>query len=1560
MDTDNSMQDASGQGRAVPVSVAVRLRQRAHSKKNKKEKPPCVECSPDAATIISTGDAIARSSFTFDYAFNPETITQDIFQACVQPLVEACVKDNIHSALLLHGPGRIKRELAGPDGLAALAIGAVMQSVSVGLISSTWSSSPSSSSSSRSVRASAVRVAGQEMSDLVSGGGLDGDGAAIAPRPNVPAVNWPEGAEDVVVKEANELMVLFDRALALRKEKDTKEDKSSSALLLITVQVSNDAGTRVGTLLIADLARSDSEPDSHDNNMAAFKDVIKHLSATRKATTAPPYASSPLTLLLSHALGGPCRTLVLLHANAAAKAQADTMELLRFCTRVKQVMNYPTVNEIAKQLTVLRRLVKVPAPGALVPCPICTEPLDEQGDARCPSCRAPYGLQPTFNVDASDVAERANLVPERILDSHHQQGVTYYLLKWRGLSDAASTWEPEAAVRGGTDASTLIAQYEAARAAMVLQQTGKKAPPSLYNSAINNNNNPHNNHPSAVWYPPELAAVSAINPHTLPPQAFHHGPIWRQPGAPPSAISVSVLPPAPSIHNQHYPNNTNTHAAHALRVQATSGWSNIAPPNPNMYQTSIIGGTIHKVDAYGGVGGGGGGPGGSRVKVDDIDDGDEEGGNARILTVKRAMPASLTAPYRISLMLRLAALIGFLYWRISNPNPAAYALWGISSACSQPLLPSAQLISPLPCQVWFGMAWLLDQAPKLSPVYRVTYTDRLPRDASLLPAVDIVITTADPSKEPPITTANTVLSCMAMRYPAGKLAIYVTDDAASKWVFDTIAETVRFARVWVPFAHRYNVEPRAPEMYFSNVKGVRRGAPSSPRARAEQDSARRLVHAAYDKFKSRVAALGELANAADNNDSDYYQGWPGRDRRDHDPIVQVFHHPGEDEDKDCVLPYVVYIAREKRLGFMHHKKAGSANAAVRASALITNGQFLMNLDCDHYVHNSDALREAMCILLDPVVGDSIGYVQFPQRFDAIDRSDRYANHNIVFYEAGMKGLDGVQGPFYIGTGCVFRRKALYGATPDHLPKSRDCLCCCCFGGGRRRKEEEERAKARKNEAAAHAADAHVLAADHLAIVLASRTRANNNSNFNQATRVPSTTAKRLGLLPSLVRSVAQVEGSALPKPSKRRSTLAPIPPQSPRTVLTDVATAIACDYEDQSEWGKEIGWLYGSVTEDVVTGYLLHSRGWRSAYCNPSRPAFKGTAPINLADRLHQLLRWATGSVEIFFSRRNALLCGGGSRLKLAQRLAYINVCVYPFTGIILLLYTLLPPVCLMANRFIMPAVNLEAVIFYLCFFLTVFASALLELRWSGVSIDAWWRTEQFWIIAGISAHVAGFALALTLTQCEFVDLYTRTDVTLAHMHNLTLTVSRYAKLELHHTYAQHTDTLTLSTMVPSPGVIQGVMKAVAGVDIEFRLTAKGNEHDDDDFDSTNPRENSAELYKFRFTWLIVVPVTVMLLNILGIVAGFATAITGGNWAELAGKVIFSLWVLIHMYPFAKVSRAFWQRDVSHARQHYQNDSLLQGLMGKRSRPPTIVIIWSLLITVVFAGAWVLVFRRND
>lgn len=60
----------------------------------------------------------------------------------------------------------------------------------------------------------------------------------------------------------------------------------------------------------------------------------------------------------------------------------------------------------------------------------------------------------------------------------------------------------------------------------------------------------------------------------------------------------------------------------------------------------------------------------------------------------------------------------------------------------------------------------------------------------------------------------------------------------------------------------------------------------------------------------------------------------------------------------------------------------------------------------------------------------------------------------------MKGLDGIQGPIYVGTGCVFRRQAFYGYDAPITKKlpTRTCNCwpnwCCCSGKRNKKKGDK--------------------------------------------------------------------------------------------------------------------------------------------------------------------------------------------------------------------------------------------------------------------------------------------------------------------------------------------------------------------------------------------------------------------------------------------------------------------------------------------------------------------------
>ncbi|XP_004301655.1 PREDICTED: cellulose synthase-like protein D3 [Fragaria vesca subsp. vesca] len=851
----------------------------------------------------------------------------------------------------------------------------------------------------------------------------------------------------------------------------------------------------------------------------------------------------------------------------------------------------------------------------------------------------------------------------------------------------------------------------------------------------------------------------------------------------------------------------------------------------------------------------------------------------RPLTRKLNISAAILSPYRLLIFIRMVVLGLFLQWRIRNPNEDAVWLWAMSVVC----------------EVWFAISWLLDQLPKLCPINRITNLDVLkekfetpslsnPTGKSDLPGIDIFVSTADPEKEPPLVTANTILSILAADYPVEKLACYVSDDGGALLTFEAMAEAASFANLWVPFCRKHNIEPRNPESYFSLKRD-----PYKNKVRQDFVRDRRRVKREYDEYKVRINGLpdsirrrSDAYNARDEmkamklgraigNDEAVDKikipkatwmadgtHWPGtwafpapeHSRGDHASIMQVMLKPPSDEplkgttvdsnsmdlsEVDIRLPMLVYVSREKRPGYDHNKKAGAMNALVRASAVMSNGPFILNLDCDHYIYNSQALREGMCFMMDRG-GDRISYVQFPQRFEGIDPSDRYANHNTVFFDVNMRALDGIQGPVYVGTGCLFRRTALYGFDP---PRVKDRNGCCC--GGRNKKSKSS----------------VVSDPDSQTIELGD---CDDDNEMNAI--IP----KRFGNSSFLVESiqVAEFQGRPLADHPSLKNGRPPGALTFPRELLdastvAEAISVISCWYEDKTEWGQRIGWIYGSVTEDVVTGYRMHNRGWRSVYCVTKRDAFRGTAPINLTDRLHQVLRWATGSVEIFFSRNNALFAS--SKMKFLQRIAYLNVGMYPFTSFFLIVYCFLPALSLISGQFIVQTLNITFLVYLLGITVTLILLAVLEIKWSGIELEEWWRNEQFWLIGGTSAHLAA--------------------------------------------------------------VLQGLLKVIAGIEISFTLTSKsGGDDIDDEF---------VDLYIFKWTSLMIPPITIMMTNLIGIAIAVCRTVYSviPQWSKLLGGVFFSFWVLAHLYPFAK------------------------GLMGRRGKTPTIVFVWSGLTAITISLLWV-------
>ncbi|KAL6896796.1 hypothetical protein ACP4OV_007368 [Aristida adscensionis] len=658
------------------------------------------------------------------------------------------------------------------------------------------------------------------------------------------------------------------------------------------------------------------------------------------------------------------------------------------------------------------------------------------------------------------------------------------------------------------------------------------------------------------------------------------------------------------------------------------------------------------------------------------------GGRRRPLLFRnKRVKRRILYPYRFLIFTRLIAVILFFVWRLENNISDVKWLWALS----------------VTGDVWFGFSWLLNQLPRFSPMKSIPNLTALkqrydlPDGSSSLPGIDVFVTTANPVDEPILYTMNSILSILATDYPLEKFTCYLSDDAGALIHYEALVETSKFAALWVPFCRKHSVEPRAPESYFE-LKAQSNNS-STPEdflydhrvVRKEYDDFKVRIDMLFDTVRQRSDAYNALNSEGETKATWMADGvqWPGtwldpaekHMKGHHAPIIQIVleqpshipqlgpsasvSNPVDLSSIDVRLPMLVYVSREKHPSYDHQKKAGAMNVQLRVSALLSNAPFIINFDCDHYINNSKAFRAAMCFLLDPREGENTAFVQFPQRFDNVDPTDRYCNHNRVFFDGTMLALNGLQGPSYLGTGCMFRRTALYGIGPPHR---------------------------RAND-----------------ILIKANNIFGNSTSFLESIPISDNQDR-----PIMVQPLGEL-------------------------TTAEVMNVMSCAYEVGTCWGRGIGWIYNIATEDVATGFRVHRQGWFSRHCAIEPAAFRGTAPINLSERLLQIMRWSGGSLEMFFSHNNPLLAGGW--LHPLQRVAYLNMTIYPVTSIFIVVYGLCPVMWLFPEEFYIQRPFTRYVLYLILVILMIHMIGAFEIKWAGITWTDWWRNEQFFMIGATSAY---------------------------------------------------------------------------------------------------------------------------------------------------------------------------------------------------------------------------------
>ncbi|KAL2523792.1 Cellulose synthase-like protein E1 [Abeliophyllum distichum] len=543
-------------------------------------------------------------------------------------------------------------------------------------------------------------------------------------------------------------------------------------------------------------------------------------------------------------------------------------------------------------------------------------------------------------------------------------------------------------------------------------------------------------------------------------------------------------------------------------------------------------------------------------------------------------------------------------------------------------------------EVLFGLYWIITQSVRWNVVYRYPFKDTLSRRyEDKLPAIDIFVCTADPILEPPSMAINTVLSVMAYNYPPEKLSVYLSDDGGSELTFYALLEASKFSKYWIPFCKKFAVEPRSPEAYFALNVDLNDSVFAQ-----EWSSIKKL----YEDMKTRIVSAVEkgcLSNEIKGQHKGFSEWNSKVTKKDHQSIVQILiegWNPNAVDIDGNPLPTLVYLSREKKPQYAHNFKAGAMNVLIRVSSEISDAPIILNVDCDMYSNDPDAIRDALCFLMDEKKGQQISYVQYPQSYENITKNDIYSNAGPAIFKIELAGFDGYDAMPYIGTGCFHRRESLCG----------------------------------------------------------SKYFENRIVEWNDAKD------KIKG------RTIDEVE-------------------EASKLVAN-------CSYEKGTQWGKEMGLVYGCAVEDMVTGLTILCRGWKSIYYHPTKKAFRGVAPTTLDQALVQYKRWSEGLFQIFLSKYCPLIYGHG-KIKFGAQIGYCLYLLWAPISLPALYYVVIPALCLLHSVPLFPKVFGLWFLPFAYVFVAKSAYSLIEDLSCGNTLKGWWNFQRMWVIRRTTSYFFAF-----------------------------------------------------------------------------------------------------------------------------------------------------------------------------------------------------------------------------
>ncbi|XP_019193725.1 PREDICTED: cellulose synthase-like protein E1 [Ipomoea nil] len=183
---------------------------------------------------------------------------------------------------------------------------------------------------------------------------------------------------------------------------------------------------------------------------------------------------------------------------------------------------------------------------------------------------------------------------------------------------------------------------------------------------------------------------------------------------------------------------------------------------------------------------------------------------------------------------------------------------------------------------------------------------------------------------------------------------------------------------------------------------------------------------------------------------------------------------------------------------------------------------------------------------------------------------------------------------------------------------------------------------------------------------------------------------------------------------------------------------VSCTYEENSQWGYEIGLKYGCPVEDVLTGITIQCKGWKSVYFSPAREAFLGVTATSLDQALVQHKRWSEGDLQILFSKYSPV-CYGLGKLNTGLIMGILTYCLWSPNCLAVLYYSIIPSLYLLKGVPLFPQVSSMWFLPFAYLVVAELAYSCYEFLWANGTFLGWWNEQRMWLYKRSSAYLFAF-----------------------------------------------------------------------------------------------------------------------------------------------------------------------------------------------------------------------------